>query len=77
MAVRDRFIIKLRDPAQPDIEIVATKQGGSVAYDPPGRNSEFYSFEEMNSVAKTLRRIEVHKDSVMAIIEEPSPKAAK
>lgn len=85
MAVRDRFIIKLRDPSYPDLEIEATKQGGGVVYTPPrpadrsGPGTDFYVFEELNAATppKALRRFEVHKDAILAIIDQPAPPSGK
>lgn len=85
MAIRDRFIIKFRDAARADLEVEATRQGGGVVYAPPkqpDRNSpgtDFYVFEELNSASppRSIRVIEVHKDAILAIINEPAPIKAK
>lgn len=82
MAKNDQFIIKLKDPAQPDISVRATKQGGTVAYSRPRRpgaldrddpGTDFYVFEELNAAdtPKPIRVVEVHKDEILAIINEP------
>ena len=81
MAIRDRFIIKFRDAARADLEVEATRQGGGVVYAPPkqpDRNSpgtDFYVFEELNSAnpPRPLRIMEIHKDAILAIVNEPAP----
>jgi hypothetical protein len=85
MAIRDRYIIKFRDAAQADLSIEATRQGGSVVYDPPrppdrnGPGTDFYRFEELNSAIppKPIRVFEVHKDAILAIINQPAPVDSK
>lgn len=78
MAIRDRYTVKFRD-GSPELRIEATKQGGSVEYAPPARGGDFYVFEELNAAnpPQPIRKMEVHKDTIRAIVNDVAPKGKK
>lgn len=74
MAIRHRFTVKLRN-GLPDLQIMATLQGGDVEHDPPRANDLMHVFREVNSSAhqRVVRTMHVHKDEVLAIVEDTAP----
>lgn len=62
MAKRDRLTIQTVSGQQH--QIVATRDGGSVTYDPPGRTSKLYRFVELSSVEAEITVLEVAESDV-------------
>lgn len=77
MAIRDRLTVYFRDPGVPQLEIVATRQGGVVSLSEPKRGEDFFALEELSSVNNVIRTLHVHKDTIRAIVRDVAPPEKK
>lgn len=73
MAKRDRLTIQTVSGEKH--EIVATRDGGSVEYEPPGRNSKMFRFMELNAATppQEITVLMVAENDVAWIMQDVIP----